>query len=1462
MPRLDKTCLTQYAGTGCAKQLRVNLHPTASIWRPERELLDLPHPQVRPALAEITRAGNEWGEAKIHDLATAFSESALIGGARTATGNAATPGIRFAPSELATHLTSPADGGGVAAGQFLVEVEYDADTPTFRSGFGLAGLTAAEMPDRPLAISRARPDLIEVIAHTDPAAAIRRVTETGLLRALDPDDVRLQLRIIDVKLTSEPGPQYFNELAYYAVLLAAWLVEHHLDDRYVVHPDVAVWPGSEDDSALDVAVADGATIPARRTALHADLETVPIQVFLADVRRFLTTTLPTVLATPFADLEWAVTPRCQGCENLGQKFQTDPGIRPADWDPRHCLPTAEATQDLSRLPFLSRGSARVFRRHGVSDVNDVAQLDAAADVFDDHHRLRGQRAIIGNRADALVSHAEATIPDEDATSVAIPGWAKLRLHVTADFDPGSAITLAFGLSWAWLSSSEQLTAVPRTRVHYVIAKTTDAEWDAFAALLDDIAALATEAIGFDANAQMQLYVWDSVTFEHLTRVTGRHLGRVLGNRPTAHLGWLFPPDQLVASPGLVTSPAVSVVRDAARALVSMDLPHTYTLLETARRYYPDGAPNTEFWVPTFWSDPFTDQIPPERAHQLWRGRRGPNAPTLPQLMTDLQRTVRSKLFALSAVVDRLSNDLRGHLPRRSPKISDLRGPRDISGTSHLGLLLVVHAKLDAALDDIETSRIRALPVAEREAKFASARLTRRIADHAERTAWLRRVDIGDPGPYRQVFDLDPRSRDVSAKPGQFSWAVSPVGEVGLLDLTLSAFMRRVQDADLEGQWPNWSERRLPLSKILGVNIVHLDRSELRVVVDFEHWGSTAAVRHSILTRGHLTLDRDLVMDPVAIDVFTQRLTDAVTRIGNPPEALNDARIQTALGISRNPRRGAPHPVADFLWAASDTATSPIERPSPALRARLREFGYVLNDSQWDAWEAAMTRRLVLIWGPPGTGKTHTLRTVLAGLLEHATTSGVGLRVAVAAGTYTAVENVMSGLADRVDAHWPDVELRFMHSGSRANPHGMPDGSVVSTTEPAAVAEVNQRLDGAGITVVASTTQQIAKLLKAGGNSAGARFDVIVLDEAGQLDVGHALLAMAGAAPGAQLIVAGDPKQLPPIHAAEPPEGLEALVGSIYEFYSTWHNISDRPLLRNYRSNAEIVDLARAAGYPAGLIADEPGRRLQLISEVLPDPASTAEGDGGRMGGAVGADPVRRPPTWPDGITWDEALPVIVDPARPVVAVTYPEGESGQWNAFEADLVARLVTLLAHTMRDPDPDPDAEAGALVDSAKFWTKMVGVVTPHRAQRARVVELLTSMFVTDDSVVELAGWIAGAVDTVERFQGQEREVIVATYAVGDPDTVEEEAEFLHDMNRFNVLATRARSKVIVIASDEILNHTGHDLEVIRSSEMLKDFAQNFCAYQRRVTVHAPIPEAAQVDGGGADENGAGREVVVRWH
>jgi DNA replication ATP-dependent helicase Dna2 len=105
-------------------------------------------------------------------------------------------------------------------------------------------------------------------------------------------------------------------------------------------------------------------------------------------------------------------------------------------------------------------------------------------------------------------------------------------------------------------------------------------------------------------------------------------------------------------------------------------------------------------------------------------------------------------------------------------------------------------------------------------------------------------------------------------------------------------------------------------------------------------------------------------------------------------------------------------------------------------------------------------------------------------------------------------------------------------------------------------------------------------------------------------------------------------------------------------------------------------------------------------------------------------------------------------------------------------------------------------------------------------KIVHRLQEIFRSD-----AAEDIRGAVDTVERFQGQQRDVIIASFGIGDPDIIGSEDEFIYNLNRFNVLTSRARAKVILFVTRSLLDHLSDDVKVLEQSRLIKQFAEGFC-------------------------------------
>ena len=217
-----------------------------------------------------------------------------------------------------------------------------------------------------------------------------------------------------------------------------------------------------------------------------------------------------------------------------------------------------------------------------------------------------------------------------------------------------------------------------------------------------------------------------------------------------------------------------------------------------------------------------------------------------------------------------------------------------------------------------------------------------------------------------------------------------------------------------------------------------------------------------------------------------------------PDAVNELAARVL-----DPAGATPNPVSMALLRRDRPAFLPGGGP-PGGR-----FGDDLDEMA--AWATQLDHSYVAIQGPPGTGKTfraaHLVRTLI----------GAGLRVGITAFSHFAIDNLLDEI---VDVLTDAGELDRLHA-VRRQPHAQeddPDGiKYVTTNGPCARKEFN---------VVAGTTW-----LFAGKDMAAAPVDVLLVDEAGQLALADALAAARSAR---NLVLLGDPSQLPQVSKAVHP----------------------------------------------------------------------------------------------------------------------------------------------------------------------------------------------------------------------------------------------------------------------------------------------------------------------------------------
>ena len=298
-----------------------------------------------------------------------------------------------------------------------------------------------------------------------------------------------------------------------------------------------------------------------------------------------------------------------------------------------------------------------------------------------------------------------------------------------------------------------------------------------------------------------------------------------------------------------------------------------------------------------------------------------------------------------------------------------------------------------------------------------------------------------------------------------------------------------------------------------------------------------------------------------------------------------------------------------------------------------------------------------------------------------------------------------------------------------------------------------------------------------------------------------------------------PVSLAPSRAAGPsaaPGARPALFESVFGYLEQTHGIEPLQLTRNYRTNEAIAAWPRRRFYGGRYVAHAPQRRLRLATPV---PAT------------------HRPPAgWPAALPWSPRWAAVLDPGLPVVVLTYPGQQHALSNAFEARVVAALALLLRrHLPRlgavsgggDGEAGAGARAGAGAGEGPGRGGGVAAAVLGRAAGGRHPPPGPAL--ADRQPAGRRGGLprrpAPRVETVDAVQGQEREVVLASYCASDPDFIAAEAPFLLDPRRFNVTLTRARSKFVALMSDSLLRHLPADAEAAARAGDVQLFVLRYC-------------------------------------
>jgi hypothetical protein len=424
----------------------------------------------------------------------------------------------------------------------------------------------------------------------------------------------------------------------------------------------------------------------------------------------------------------------------------------------------------------------------------------------------------------------------------------------------------------------------------------------------------------------------------------------------------------------------------------------------------------------------------------------------------------------------------------------------------------------------------------------------------------------------------------------------------------------------------------------------------------------------------------------------------------------------------------------------------------------------------------------LILGPPGTGKTHFLASAMLFVIEAARRRQRDCIVLVTAFTHMAVEGLLTKLVELQAAmgftDFPELWKLAEWKGARA-----PPSITVKSISPNGIDP--RRLPPHS--VIGGTVWSIRKAFSKFPPFA----QLLIIDEATQLPILDSSLALSALdiEAGGRLILAGDPYQLSPIVQSVVPEISESndsdgaaqifppVHESIFVALSQWIqkkypesvNRLCSQLNENFRMNESLTRFAGDLFYGPEYRAVKPTACLEV------PPADHAPQSLCRF-----------------------VHSLLHDTSRSLILVKVRQ--DGRHLSFgpshiECQLAALVATCLFDGLR----------GTACTELQFWRDKLSIITPQHIQRLSVRAALS-----------LAGFYADLmrVDTVEKMQGTEADVVVVCYSMWHVEQLQSGSEFAFDCQRINVAITRARVKCIFIALEDLFQPSPATLASNRAS------------------------------------------------
>jgi hypothetical protein len=1328
----------------------------------------------------------------------------------------------------------------------------------------------------PCAGASLRPDLLLVQARTGPA---QELLPGGELKDVAPDDTRLMLRIYDIKHTSphKVGRGHFAELLFYAHALSFWLAEHGLTSTHFVPAGPhGILPVLTADELVGLHLArftDELSVP-----MHWEHTRILFEGACDQIRRL-------VAGLPLApdQVPVRIQPGCRSCSYLDdcvvslQRGTQDPGA----WDFR-------------LLPHTSPSIAELLAREGLSTIRDIAEK---LPIFPDHDHydpLYAERPLLRLKARAVMTgqriHATLDQLGQRQYSMALPRQSEVSLFFDVEADPSNDVIFGAALrleawcspraAWAplheaWWACWRDLIAeglspaalkqrLPELKAALGAPSESEPLIDEAARAIREMSqqgsfsfptprdgqpqrvtwtwsyvsdgldpereiALAHETLGqvhacvtlckaleallvakverdgqaWDTRPSLAIYYWSAEQVEAVRDMLERsYLALNLHQEAMQHfrdlLHWLAPTESQVTH----FDHHLKFFDLRAFVETTQGLPHLINTTWHALLQSESGrSVSSQYWAPHFNLMDFG----------VWHAALDDgNATRRLKKFQEISEQLQIKLSALSSLLLTLRRDGQELLTlSRGVATSKLAEPPIGVPLHPLAQVFYMYSRLNAAAQVIETNEVRLSYPSRGIGRLKAAEL-----------AAIERLPAPDDKMALVRFRLEGMSSGV-----------------------------RLRENDRVLLMPESSRGS---GKIW----------DWEAVIESMSWESDARryVCEATISpaSAQALLDAQLIesvyLYPTSKDYWSGRLLDTKDALlrrhgGRMGRSWLGSRAAALLGVDGN-QPLPPPPSLHFstpelyYYAPGLLPETPLP-PGDPLRTTASPPP---DDSQREAILRSLSRRVTCLQGPPGTGKSQTIAALID---EHLQRSQGPFRILVTAFSYDALLVLARKLHEHQDTRQDPTlaaSVQMVFAKSKERELDLPPGVQTLELTPKTMDLDGVRLERSGqrrltdylppqfilfanayslcnLGTPSETKKNQYELLP---NDFG--FDLIIVDEASQLPTDYFLAAAVLVHPGqgelsftqgepdwkdpdlgkltamkldnpgvlrSRIVVVGDQHQLPPVQPVEPPRKLRKVLGSFFHYLLEGHHLDAWQLGVNYRSTDTIVEYTRQLALYSHLVA----WHKEHPHAALPPP----------------------PPGLP---SW---LAAILDPAREVHALIHERQDERVSSPLEARLVAEAVVAFHRQLAPADA---------AQEEKFWKEEIGVVAPHNAQGRLILRLVRERFAQSPGQlkideVQLDKLLRQSIYSVEKFQGSDRTFIIASMGISARDQISAEEGFIYGLNRFNVLTSRAKQKLLLVCSRPFLSHIPADRELLGNAALIRGYALDFCDQGAPVTV-----------------------------